>query len=128
MNDEDLQKLVDLKGKVSDLIKDLKNIEDKDHKLRIMYDSKYSNEFSLNFSKSKIYGEPTPLEQRIKDKVVQEIMVEIVGLVEEIRQIVPEYKITDPEILKVVNKQKSQIDAMKANLDRTKSILDLYAK
>ena len=49
MNDKDLEKLVELRDRVTKLIRDISVIKDKEHKIYTVYKSEYSKDLSLNF-------------------------------------------------------------------------------
>lgn len=126
MNDKDLEKLVELKDHVTKLIRDINVIKDKEHKIYTVYKSEYSRDLSLNFS-NRYSGEYSPLEAKIRDHIVQELMLEVVKLVSKIKEILPSYEVTDVDLKKIIDQQKASIESMRANLDQTKSILDNYA-
>lgn len=124
MNDKELDQVIKYKKEVTDLLEDLKDLSGC-KEIYVGYRSSFYDPITLNVTNLK--DKSRPVLKNIKEAVLREIVLEIIALVGEIKKLLPEYEVTDPILVKILETQKSEMKLLQANLDNAKIILDNYA-
>lgn len=124
--DEDLDLLQEKRTFLKDLIENVSRLNE-DSALCIETGSRAGSTYSLNFFGGYSHERKDKLSQRMRSVIIREHILVILETVKEIRELCPEWKITDPKVLKIIAENKQEIPKEKQRLDGILGILESYS-
>ena len=130
MTDEQLDLVEKNRDAIKSLIGNLKRIETKE-RLNIEVGRDAGSCYSLDmingtdWSKGSIQEK---LRTRLKHAISREIVLVIIELVNDIKEIYPEWQITDPELKRLIDENRAQIPKDKEHLDGILGVLERYSQ
>lgn len=130
MTDEQLDLVEKNRDAIKSLIGNLERIETKE-RLNIEVGRDAGSCYSLNmingtdWSKGSIQEK---LRTRLKHAISREIVLVIIELVNDVKEIYPEWQITDPELKRLIDENRAQIPKDKEHLDGILGVLERYSQ
>lgn len=124
--DEDLDLLQEKRTYLKELIENVSRLNE-DNVICIETGSRAGSTYSLNFFGGYSRERKDKLPQRMRSVIIREHILVILETVNEIRELCPEWKITDPKVLKIIAENKQEIPKEKQRLDGILGILESYS-
>lgn len=127
MTDEELDLIESKRRAIKDSLKDLKCTIEAPVFL-IKTGREVPKAYSLNMVDGYCWSDVKKrMNKRMRQAVQREIIMEIIELVNEVKEVYPEWEITDETLKKVINEHKAQIPKDKEYLEGVLGILEKYS-
>lgn len=125
--DEDLDLLQEKRTFLKNLIENVSRLNEGESVFSIEAGSKATSTYALNYFEGYTRERNSKLSQRMRSVIIREHILVILETVKEIRELCPEWKITDPKVLKIIAENKQEIPKEKQRLDGILGILESYS-
>lgn len=130
MTDEQLDLVEKNRDAIKSLIGNLERLREKE-RLDIQVGRSSDSCWSLDMIDGRSYNSGSiqeKLRTRLKHAISREIVLVIIELVNDVKEIYPEWQITDPELKRLIDENRAQIPKDKEHLDGILGVLERYSQ